>query len=343
MTSPAMYSGSSNWFERLTGIQEKSPDYVRENLDLIDGYLVSKANGRKWKPGRLEMPTLRELRQRTAEIKPPESATLLGEVVADAVSLHCDEANQGALFQVASQFNLLEMVHPDVTPEDGIGGYEHDYTQGPACAIAAGAGTIYRNYLVPLGGSNGQSGSNQIDCLADIGERLGNRENQLWEVKNGYVIASKSGLERVSSLISEMNDSDLDEIRALLRVGIQWRTQVTSLDRMQLVSQVYCSALPVGYSALSPDLWEPFARLVLEATYEATVCAAIENQARNGHSGLFLTLVGGGAFGNQSSWILDAISRAISLYGDSGLDIGIVSHRESKPVILNLIDSFNKT
>ena len=37
----------------------------------------------------------------------------------------------GALFQVASQFNLLEMVSPDVTPEHGVSGYAHDLTLGP--------------------------------------------------------------------------------------------------------------------------------------------------------------------------------------------------------------------
>ncbi|MCK5683507.1 hypothetical protein KAJ27_05280 [bacterium] len=51
------------------------------------------------------------------------------------------------MFQVASQFNLLEMVSPGVTPEEGVGRYEHDHTQGPACAIACGVGTIYRNYF----------------------------------------------------------------------------------------------------------------------------------------------------------------------------------------------------
>ena len=47
--------------------------------------------------------------------------------------------NAGALFQVASQLNLLEMTGPEVTPEDGVTIYQDDRTQGPACAIAAGA------------------------------------------------------------------------------------------------------------------------------------------------------------------------------------------------------------
>jgi hypothetical protein len=45
----------------------------------------------------------------------------------------------GALFQVASQFDALEMTGANVTPEDGVTRYQHDHTQGPACAIAAGA------------------------------------------------------------------------------------------------------------------------------------------------------------------------------------------------------------
>lgn len=44
-----------------------------------------------------------------------------------------------------------------------------NFTQGPAYAIAAGAGTIYRNYLAVVNGQVGQSADTQIDCLADIG------------------------------------------------------------------------------------------------------------------------------------------------------------------------------
>ncbi|MDR4503677.1 MAG: hypothetical protein MRK01_02650 [Candidatus Scalindua sp.] len=43
------------------------------------------------------------------------------EVVGDALDLHDNESNAGCLFQVASQFNLLEMGTPDVTPGHGTG------------------------------------------------------------------------------------------------------------------------------------------------------------------------------------------------------------------------------
>jgi hypothetical protein len=81
----------------------------------------------------------------------------------------------GALFQVASQFNLLEMVSPEVTPEQGVTRYQHDKTQGPACAIAAGAATIYRDYFVPVGDAVGQTSERQLDALADLGAALSRR------------------------------------------------------------------------------------------------------------------------------------------------------------------------
>jgi len=71
-------------------------------------------------------------------------------VVGDVRRLHAAPEHACALFQVASQFNLLEMTAPHTTREDGVTRYKDDPTQGPACAIAAGAATMYRNYFVPI-------------------------------------------------------------------------------------------------------------------------------------------------------------------------------------------------
>ena len=70
---------------------------------------------------------------------------------------------------MASQFNVLEMISEHVTPEEGVTRYAWDRTQGPACAIAAGAATIYRNYFVPVGDGVGQTADRQIDALAGVG------------------------------------------------------------------------------------------------------------------------------------------------------------------------------
>ncbi len=314
------------WFETLTGFPEESPQQVRANIT-VDGHaLKSRVNGEMLVCGELETPSLAELRKRVHSSDHKTGETAVREVVANVQHLHTNESNAGSLFQVASQFNLLEMVSPNVTPERGVEIYEHDRTQGPACAIAAGAGTIYRNYFAIVNGQTGQSATNQIDCLADIGAALGNAESRLWEMRNGYALASHSGLVEISNRLQASSERELDELCQLLRIGIQWKTQVTLDDCKHTVSQAYCSALPVAYSRHSSYLWAEFARLILEASYEATICAAILNAVKNGNNRLFLTLLGGGAFGNDTDWIIEAIQRALNLYQHAGYS-GDSDHR----------------
>jgi hypothetical protein len=326
------------WFETLTGFTEQSPQQVRENITDDGNALKSLVNGRVLVCGELETPSVAELRERVHSDVWQLGRMSVREVVADVQQLHRDESNAGSLFQVASQFNLLEMVSPSVTPERGVGIYENDRTQGPACAVAAGAGTIYRNYFANVNGQVGQSAGNQIDCLADIGTALGNSESRLWEMRNGYALLSHGGLVEISNRLRAAGESELDGLRRLLRIGIQWDTQVTLEGCGHLVSQAYCSALPVAYSQHPPGLWAEFARLVLEASYEATVCAAILNSRRGGNNRLFLTLLGGGAFGNETDWIVGGIRRALHLYKRAELDVAIVSYGSSREFVRQLVD-----
>jgi hypothetical protein len=55
--------------------------------------------------------------------------------------MHQASEYSGALFQVASQFNALEMTGSEVTPEHSVTRYERDHIQCPACAIALLADT----------------------------------------------------------------------------------------------------------------------------------------------------------------------------------------------------------
>jgi hypothetical protein len=64
-----------------------------------------------------------------------------------------------------------------------------------------------------------------------------------------------------------------------------------------LVSQAFCSALPVAYTRVPPSHWEAFASLVLQAAYEATMLAAVLNARRGASNTVLLTQLGGGAFG----------------------------------------------
>jgi hypothetical protein len=148
------------WFETLTDFPEESPQQVRANTTVDGSTLKSYVNGKVLVCGELETPTLAELRERVHASRRKVRKISVREVVANVQHLHTNASNAGSLFQVASQFNLLEMVSPSVTPERGVGIYEHDRTQGPACAVAAGAGTIYRNCFAIVNGQTGQSATN---------------------------------------------------------------------------------------------------------------------------------------------------------------------------------------
>ena len=222
----------------------------------------------------LETPALAELRRRISAQSSVVGSLTVDEVVGDVRTMHADPQSAGALSQVASQFNLLEMISPSAKPEDGVTIYADDPTQRAACAIAAGPGTIFRNYFANVAGRAGQSAKHQIDCLQLIGAALGNRREELWSVRNGNALASEHGLHKINSTLAEMGETERDLVRASLMVGLQKETEVTWNDCGHLVTQVYCSALPVAYSGHPPELWEQSACIVLEATYEATLAAA---------------------------------------------------------------------
>ncbi|WP_372897132.1 hypothetical protein [Stieleria sp.] len=324
------------WFERLTGIDEQSPEQIRHKLR-VEGSDIVCPNGKRIAFGRLETPQLSELRRSVAtlELKPKRST--LGEVVGDVREMHADPANADALFQVASQFNLLEMTSPHVTPERGVGIYENDHTQGPACAIACGAGTIYRNYFANVDGQIGQTADKQIDCSADLGRELGNTDERLWTMRNGYLFPTDAGLDEISTKLQSMTEDNQDRLRGELRIGLQWQAGVTLAGARHNVSQAYCSALPVAYGSQAKTQWADFARLVLDAAYEATFAAAVINGADTGANTVFLTLLGGGVFGNDDAWITAAIERAFKIYADRGLDLRIVSYSRTKTAVTDLI------
>lgn len=327
------------WFERLVGFKEGTMDNVRSKLELDGERILSKVNGRELIVGKLEIVNLENLRKR-ANTEIYNDKIKVEEVVGNVQTMHQDTKNNGAIFQAASQFNLLEMVGPHVSPERGVGIYENDYTQGPACAIACGAGTIYRNYFVNVNGQIGQSRENQIDCLDEIGRELENSKLLLWEMNNGYALPSSEGLKLATELIQSKSDHEYDTLKSKLKVGIQWNTQVTLNESKNLVSQVYCSALPVAYSGISPENWEAFARLILEATYEATLCASLINYENTGNSNVYLTLVGGGAFGNARTWIFDSMEQAINKFKRSPLELKIVSYGVSNQGVRDFVASF---
>lgn len=100
---------------------------------------------------------------------------------------------------------------------------------------------------------------------------------------------------------------------------------MTAAPGGQRVSQALCSALPVSYTDVPQIKWQSFATLVLEGAYEATLWAAVLNAVEGSSAKVFLTRVGGGAFGNHKTWIDSAMRRAFDKARNLALEVFIVS------------------
>ena len=333
-----------DWFEKLTGFRETTGktgyESTRQKLEADGGRLKSRVNGQSYAIGELELVSLKALREQRHFSTSAAGKTKVRIVTGDVRRLHAVPTYGGALFQVASQFNMLEMVGPEITPEQGVTIYASDRTQGPACAIAAGAATIYRNYFARVGEGIGQTESRQLDGFAELGDAiatgLGKSSASLWSMRNGYPIFTRNGADLMSEYVHQLDEGARDLLREKLCIGLHWDVEVTDAEHSPgpLVSQAFCSALPVSYNNFSGMRgvdWMPLATLVLEAAYEATLWAAVINSGRAGSATVLLTHLGGGAFGNDVAWIRGAMQRAIDRTDGYGLDIVMVSYGQPAP------------
>jgi len=187
-----------DWFENLFGFRERDAD-VRKTLTVEDGgaVLASPINGARYGLGAFSTPSLAGLRAavRARSVAAPRPSTFTN-VVGDAGALHA--RGGGATFQVASQFNCLEFVGPSVVPEQGVTGYAADRTQGPCCAIACGAATVYRNYFY----DGGQTRDRQIENLRPLLAKLGPPAAGAFRVEGGYTMAYDAALRSYGAAIS---------------------------------------------------------------------------------------------------------------------------------------------
>jgi hypothetical protein len=105
------------------------------------------------------------------------------------------------------------------------------------------------------------------------------------------------------------------------------------------VSQAFCSAISCAYVYGVPlEAWRSLATLVLDAAYEATLWAALVDAASAGGTGrVWLTLLGGGAFGNRDEWIGGAIRRALAAVEGYELDVRIAHYRSINAGMRDLI------
>jgi hypothetical protein len=343
------------WFDRVLGFKElpyaataaQLQEMASRRADAASGREVlcfTRADGVALQAGAFDVASVGELRviARAAADRlfvgadgdsAPVPATVRN-MTGEAKRLHT--GRPGAVFQAASQFNCLEMTGPGVTPERGIACYQYDATQGPACAIACGAGTAQRNYCAfsePSGvrrWAAGQTAARQINTVDDCEAWLATQGVPApWTLRNGYMDSTPTALAAVTAALATAEAQE--EFIRRLKIGVQYDTQVTNdaatfapVELNQIVTQTYNSACSIGYSNCSGGSWEALAVAVLAATYEATFLVAVANNADRRRLGrapqpVYLTLVGGGVFRNEPEWILCAIQRAAAATASYGV------------------------
>lgn len=334
-----------SWFYQLFGFEENEFNETKTRFKLSKNkrHLMSRVNNREYTCGTFSTPSLKELKEQANDIDMIIGKPRVKHIVTDDIMLeHEKSENRRAMFQVASQFNCLEFSGPGYTPEMGITGYIHDATQGPACSLAAPAATVYRNYFT------NQTKEYQIDNSEDLHEYLKSIDDTItsdyWSVKNGYTNSTKDQLKNLKHILRKTSiiqnkkrgtfseperEKALSNLRVGLHSGVEVRLPGRTTNKTNKVSQVFCSAVSCAYgnNMITKKEWEPLARLILDGAYEATLwAAAIEYSMGIGSGKVFLTMLGGGAFGNEPHWIEDAISRAILKITNArlSLDINIV-------------------
>lgn len=287
-------------------------------------------------------------------------------VKGDVRSFITNSKNFGAIFQVASQFNCLEMVGPGISPEDGITRYIYDRTQGPACALSCPAATLFRNYFWNGFGQTAKKQMNILDKIEGIllededkcknAENLNENEaeesgiainnintkknemkgkklpNPYWKMENGYcLVYNKESLDRLNERL--LKNGLKERLRENFKVGIQYETEV-KLEKTKghRITQIFCSALPISYCSFhAPKSWENFALFILECSYDAILTfanlLAETKKDKNDRVKVYLTSLGGGAFGNSTFLIKEAMKTALEAHKNDPLDVYLIEYQ----------------
>jgi hypothetical protein len=280
--------------------------------------------------------------------------------------VHMTPGYSGSIFQVASQFNALEMPSQTTTPQAGITNYLNDKTQGPVCAMVCPLGTLYRNYFCMPGdgkqpedksvNDNPQtgtavgtgSGNDQINTLTEL---MNIPQFKDLRFQNGYIfVKDKSQLDAINTYL--LTPENFWKAMMAIKYVIQEDTPVVDVTTVhgkildQIVSQIYCSAYPVAYSTdpspmsgsvvpgTKKEDYALLSSMILHAVYYSTLAYAVTRiTSDETRKKVFLTKVGGGAFGNDVSLIDNAIYNAVSHFIAYPIDVYIVDYKGSDTIV----------
>jgi hypothetical protein len=247
----------------------------------------------------------------------------------DVAHLQAQPENRGAMFQVASNMNGVEGISEGTSVEEKtfVSDYIYDKTQGPAASISAGGAAVARVYAAFGGGEvwERQTKDRQINFVESLGD--------FCTVHNGYVVLKP--LEEAQYRALTEGDK-AERLINSIRVGVHSHCQVTFGRRTpqyfegvphseeQLVHQTFGAAVNVGQGVSGIEnrkkpFAKDFAHLVLLGMYRGCFLAARRLHCRR----LFLTLLGGGVFANDTRSLMRAVTETFLEHG-AGMDVTVV-------------------
>ena len=345
------HNNPKNWFTDYFDEREEDiikrlqpSDYTSKSVELyniepkIDKKDIRVTIGNtQYEVGDFSCLSYKDIKAKTGTVLPSDRLTY--EYKKGDISEICNEIKQDdmVVVQAASQFNLLEMGNESITPEKGITIYAMDNTQGPRVALSSPAATFFRNYFI-FNGKPQISGTqiNTLDTLLN-NEKIKDWIHPIGEgsiYQNGYYFPRLKGEKPIAI------DGIQDIMDENLKVGIHWNAPSITNPVIRLC-QVYCSGLPIrnilamkGRTKAEQDKYKkriaPFATALLTSAYKCTLQAAVHklnayNPGNKTHRcTVYLTAVGGGAFGNDMQWIQEAVTAALAEFEAYPLDVKMI-------------------
>ncbi len=215
----------------------------------------------------------------------------------DVAALQADPHNNGALFQVASNFDCLEACLGKSATIDQL---KNIHAQGEICSISALPGLLDRLYIQP-----------PITLL----EKFCKHYNVT------YQGGSFPFLPTINNYFHHLSPTSLKENVQLIAVGVQKEVSVLYGQRTygqssfkakpaefnQQITQVFTAALDPYQNDYNTPAFANLASIFLHAAYKGT-CDVMR---KTGSSKVYLTLVGGGIFKNKLTWIIQALKAAL--------------------------------
>jgi len=341
----------STFFKNIIGETEenfaKNNELIKKTISWDPDknvYMLKNNSSKKYfQAGTFSTLSIEDLRKKTATInsKNPgnfnviEAESPIGQPYYQYVDIGANQAdpkNKDVVFQVASNFNALELTSPSDQMEN-ISNYIYDKTQGPFASISAGSGLILRSYyafITPkeLENSNSKASTwkqypvNHLWTTADKNKQLNLLQNTDIPVLNSYVAFYNKKLSEIKNFETKNIEIGWHENIQVTSGLMQGDKHMLINDPLQIINQVFTAAVDFysNQAFLEDKKAINIAQNILDAAYEGTLRAA----ALFGKKKVYLSLIGGGVFQNKLSWIASAIEKMENFIKNSGLEVTLI-------------------